>query len=237
MKARYFPNSDILHYSFRSGISYTWRSIFKGVHLLKEGIIWRIDNGESVRIWEDPWLPKELTRKPATPKGTNLLIKVSELINPVTGVWDEQLIRETFWPEDANEILRIPIAENLEDWPAWCFDAKGLFSVKSAYKVVVARRDIVACWDASTSGAVRDGSDFERHRIWKLNVPNKVKMFMWHFAHNSLPVRRNLARRGVVIDMRCPICTRLDEDSGHLFFKCKYAKLCWRMMNMEPIRV
>jgi len=90
----------------------------KGVHLLKEGIIWRIDNGESVRIWEDPWLPKELTRNPATPKGTNLLINVSELINPVTGVWDEQLIRETFWPEDANEILRIPIAENLEDWPA-----------------------------------------------------------------------------------------------------------------------
>jgi len=71
-----------------------------------------------VRIWEDPWLPKGLTRKPATPIRTNLLIKVSELINPIKGVWDEQLIRETFWPEDANEILRIPIAENLEDWPA-----------------------------------------------------------------------------------------------------------------------
>jgi hypothetical protein len=92
-----------------------------------------------VRIWEDPWLPKGLTRKPATPKGANLLIKVNELINPVTGEWDEQLVRETFWPEDANEILRITIAENLEDWPAWYFDAKGLFSVKSAYKVAVAR--------------------------------------------------------------------------------------------------
>ena len=74
-------------------------------------------------------------------------------------------------------------------------------------------------------------------KIWKLKVPNKVKMFMWHFAHNSLPVRRNLARRGVVIDTRCPVCTRLDEDSGHLFFKCKYAKLCWRLMNMEHIRI
>jgi len=160
----------------------------KGVGLLKEGIIWRIGNGESVRIWEDPWLPKGLTRKPATPKGTNLLIKVSELINPVTGVWDEQLIRETFWPEDANEILRISIAENLEDWHVWYFDAKCLFSVKSAYKVAVARRDTLASWDASTSGNVRDDSDFECYRIWKLNVPNKVKIFMWRFAHNSLPV-------------------------------------------------
>ena len=109
----------------------------KGVDLLKEGIIWRIGNGENVRIWEDPWLPKGLTRKPATPKGTNLLIKVSELINPVTCVWDEQLICEIFWPEDANEILRIPIVKNLEDWPAWYFDAKCLFSVKSSYKVAV----------------------------------------------------------------------------------------------------
>jgi len=56
-------------------------------------------------------VPKGLTRKPATPKGANLLIKVSELINSVTSEWDEQIIREIFWPEGANEILRIPIAE------------------------------------------------------------------------------------------------------------------------------
>jgi hypothetical protein len=32
----------------------------------------------------------------------------------------------------------------LEDWPTWYFDAKGLFLVKSAYKVAVARRDTLA---------------------------------------------------------------------------------------------
>lgn len=51
----------------------------RGVELLKEGLIWRIGNGKSVKIWVDPWLPKGLTRKVATPRGTNLLIKVSEL--------------------------------------------------------------------------------------------------------------------------------------------------------------
>jgi hypothetical protein len=48
---------------------------------------------------------------------------------------------DLFWPKDAAEILRIPIDEQMEDWPAWHFDAKGLFSVKSAYKLVVAVRD------------------------------------------------------------------------------------------------
>ena len=166
----------------------------KGVDLLKEGIIWRIGNCKSVRIWEDPSLPKALTRNPATPKGANLLIKVNELINPVTGEWDEQLVRETFLSEDANEILRIPIAENLDDWPAWYFDAKGLFFVKSAYKAAVARRDRLAGWDASTSWTVRDDSVFEWYRIWKLKVPKKVKTFMWHFAHNSLPVRKKFSK-------------------------------------------
>jgi hypothetical protein len=59
LKAKYFPHSDILQCTPRTGISYSWRSILKGAELIKEGIIWRIGNGEKVRIWEDPWLPRE----------------------------------------------------------------------------------------------------------------------------------------------------------------------------------
>jgi hypothetical protein len=56
-------------------------------------------------------------------------------------------------------------------------------------------------------------------------------------SHNSLPVRKNVANRGVDLDTKCPVCRRMDEDCGHLFFKCKFAKLCWRLMNMEFIRI
>jgi hypothetical protein len=37
-------------------------------------------------------------------------------------------------------------------------------------------------------------------------------------------------------DTRCPMCNRLDEDCGHLFFKCKRAKECWRILNLEEYR-
>jgi hypothetical protein len=60
-------------------------------------------------------------------------------------------------------------------------------------------------------------------------------MFIWRLAHNSLPVRRNLAQRGVKTDTICPVCHRLDEDSAHLFFKCKKARECWRAMDLEHI--
>ena len=109
-----------------------------------------------------------------------MLTKVSELIDPLTGEWDEQLIRDIFWPQDADEILRIPINDQMEDWSAWHFDAKGQFSVKSAYKLAVLRREAQTGQDASSS-TCGNGSErnFQWIKIWQLKVPNKVKMFVW----------------------------------------------------------
>jgi hypothetical protein len=74
-------------------MSYTWRSILKGVEVLKKGIVWRIGDGSKVNLWEDPWLPREPSRKPITPRGHVLMSKVSELINPIICSWDEDLVR------------------------------------------------------------------------------------------------------------------------------------------------
>jgi hypothetical protein len=46
-------------------------------------------------------------------------------------------MEDTFWTEDAAIILNIPTYENVPDWPVWHFDSKGIFSVRSAYKLVV----------------------------------------------------------------------------------------------------
>jgi hypothetical protein len=96
LKARYFPNVSILEATANNGISYTWRSILKGCKLLKEGLIWRIGNGEEVNIWNDPWLAREGSRCPVTPRGQCVYTKVAELINPITNAWDEMLVRDTF---------------------------------------------------------------------------------------------------------------------------------------------
>jgi hypothetical protein len=71
----------------------TWRSILKGVKLLKEGLIWRVGDGSHINMWTDMWLNREGSRLLVTPKGQCLLSKVNELICPVTGQWDEELVR------------------------------------------------------------------------------------------------------------------------------------------------
>jgi hypothetical protein len=47
---KYFPNGDLIAAKPLIGMSYVWRSISKGLEVLKEGIIWRFGDGSKVRI-------------------------------------------------------------------------------------------------------------------------------------------------------------------------------------------
>lgn len=124
----------------------------------------------------------------------------------------------------------------MEDTPAWQFYQTGVFSVKSAYKLDIRLRDQHMHRDASSSTAEDTTlSEFPWNRIWNLQLPNKVKMFLWRLAHNSLPLRVNLRRRGVNLDTIYPLCSRLDEDGPHSFFRCKAVKACRRQINLENI--
>lgn len=92
------------------GISYSWRSLVRGVQAMKKGTIWReMGDGEQIRIWDDPWIPRGLTRWPIPPRGAVLLTKVSELIDPGTGTWDVHLLKNIFWEDDVKKIMVIPV--------------------------------------------------------------------------------------------------------------------------------
>jgi hypothetical protein len=215
------------------GMSYAWRSILKGFDLLKQGLIWRVGDGADLNIWSDPWIPRGMTRKPITPRGASLLSKVEELIGPVTGGWDTQLIRDTFWEEDAQLILAIPLHGGMENRAAWHFDKKGAFSVKSAYKVFRANHVICSRSGGASSSNSDPGRNILWSKIWNIQCANKVKHFVWRFCHNSHPLHMNLKRRGMVLDTRCVVCNRLDEDGAHLFFKCKPMVKVWEYLVLS----
>lgn len=235
LKAKYYPTMSVLEAKPKDGMSYTWRSILRGLEIMKKGMIWRVGDGSNLKIWSDPWLPRDNSRKPFTPKGASLLRYVHELINPITGSWDEGLINDTFWPEDADIILSLPLFVDNENRLAWHFDKKGMFSVRSAYKVC--REDFLrAATRNGAQGSSGAGSTNVWDKLWKMECPNKVKHFLWRLTHNSHPLRCNLARQGMKINTVCPVCNRLNEDGGHQFFKCKFAKKVWRELCLERER-
>ena len=136
LKAKYYPNVNLLQATLKSGASFTWQSIMKGLETFKLGYIWRIGTGENVNIWSDPWVPASPDRKVISNRGQTILSVVSDLIDPHTGAWDEPLIRSIFNPVDARRIMQIPIYHNaFDDFIAWNPDQRGVFLVRSVYRL------------------------------------------------------------------------------------------------------
>ena len=127
----------------------------------------------------------------------------------------------------------------MDDILAWHYDPKGIFSVKSTYRVFCdeQNRSSKNDWAASSSS---NGGESEKvwSTIWNMQASSRLKHFLWRLAHNSLALRLNLKRRGVQVeDDRCVMCNRLGKDGAHLFLKCKQARELWRRAGLEQIRL
>lgn len=65
-------------------------------------------------------------------------------------------------------------------------------------------------------------------RIWNLQIPHKIKYFLWRFCRKNLPVRNLLRGRSVVVPIVCAQCVGKIEHLLHLFFDCRFAQECWQ---------
>lgn len=138
---------------------------------------WRIRNGDRVRIYNSSRIPRPSTFKIISAPTLPLDATVSMLING-EHQWNEHLIRQHFLPEDADHILKIILPKSPRpDGQLWAFDKHGNYSVKSGYQVAL-RLKFPDC----PSSSKRNSSEW--HAIWKLDIPEKVKIFMWRAAQN-----------------------------------------------------
>ncbi|KAM1529591.1 hypothetical protein ACFX1Z_018776 [Malus domestica] len=64
LKARYFPNCDFLQATRGSHLSWVWVSLLEGRKMMENGALWQIGNGETVKAWNDNWLPDMERLKP-----------------------------------------------------------------------------------------------------------------------------------------------------------------------------
>lgn len=97
LRAKYYPDGNLLKAGPKKGSSFTWQSIVDGLRTFMRGHIWRVGSGEKINICEDHWVPGSPSRKIEASKGHVLLQNVDELIDPITRRWDEELIRVFSW--------------------------------------------------------------------------------------------------------------------------------------------
>lgn len=106
----------------------------------------------------------------------------------------------------------------------WKENGSQIFTVKIAYRV--------ALWLNNQSWAEHSLARDHRpmwNKIWSLNMPLKVRMFIWRACSNCVPTRDNLHRRR--IDPQCQICHHRAETVSHILWECPFARNVWAMFK------
>jgi hypothetical protein len=166
-------------------------------------------------------------------RGNAIVTKVSDLIDPYSGQWDESLLRNIFNAVDAKRILQIPLnTHGFEDFIAWGFSQNGIYTVRSAYHLQWKHQF------GPPAGQVVQGSSSANpiwRSIWKLKIPSKIKIFIWRALHGILPLKSILVNRHIGTSGECPICQLGPEDIQHLLFLCPVATDIWRALGVSNL--
>lgn len=82
LKSLYFPNSSILEAEGGRFPSYLWKSMLWARELLLKGLRFRVGDGRNIKMFQDPWIPKESTFKPIFLDRSMINASVSDFITP-----------------------------------------------------------------------------------------------------------------------------------------------------------
>lgn len=96
----------------------------------------------------------------------------------------------------------------------WKYEAKGLYTVKSFYKIINFR------------GVLPGNIPV----VWRIKIPPRIQIFLWLLDKNKLLTRDNLHKRQNVPDRTCLFCSD-PESACHLFFECVVAAELWRVVG------
>ncbi|XP_075670045.1 uncharacterized protein LOC142639793 [Castanea sativa] len=214
-------------YSEKNGF-YAWRSILKGREVIMRGMRWRIGDGNSVRIYHDKWLPATEHGRVFSPvSNSNSEALVSTLIDHETCSWREAEVDRLFLPMEASIIKAIPLSfSNRCDTIFWPRNHDEVYFVKSGYKLLME----MECGNGAASSSSSMGAMKSTwNGIWKLEVPNRIRLLLWRAGNDSLPTRVNLAGCKMSTETTCSLCNLEPEDTLHALWKCPLLSTIWQV--------
>jgi ribonuclease HI len=138
---------------------------------------------------------------------------------------------------DVEIIQLIPISQtNQPDFWAWQYDKMGIFSVRSAYKMMEETRRRRVDWlEGREASSNVEGEDASWKKLWKLKVPSKLRIFAWRLARSSLPTGEERKRRHMSTTASCPICNAACDSWGHSLLECNMARSVWSLWDEEDV--
>lgn len=128
-----------MHLSEVSLNSFIWRSIHSAKGIVERGVRWHVGNGQCIRIWDDKWIPNSSSHQIISPrKSCSRVSMVSDPIGVEKKSWNLDILNQVFLPFEVEIIEGIPLSNHMPvDKKIWSETTNGIFSVRSAYKIVL----------------------------------------------------------------------------------------------------
>lgn len=82
-----------------------------------------------------------------------------------------------------------------------------------------------SCYRKEANLKAEDTNNSFWQKLWKLEIHDQIKIFLWKVTVNVIPIRDALDRRISGIDVCCPICGDELETRLHLFKDCAVVKV------------
>ncbi|XP_074287942.1 uncharacterized protein LOC141613105 [Silene latifolia] len=223
MKAKYYPNEELMSASIGGNPSYTWRGIIEARDAVFSGFRRRIGDGLSTRVWGDAWIPSTHTGKVLSPcpQGYEHWM-VADLLGDGAGGWNEEKLAQVLLPFECSHVASIRLSHNRppDEW-YWCAERDGIYTVKSAY-----------CRLAGENFDMGETSDWERekwlwNRLWNIPVWPRIKLFFWQLCSEALATKANIVSRIGGEYPFCSFCHSNFESSLHIMRDCWVAQQVW----------
>ncbi|XP_074292350.1 uncharacterized protein LOC141619219 [Silene latifolia] len=230
MRAKYYPDGSILTADLGHNPSYTWRGLLEARKVMECGLRRRIGDGVETSVWRDAWILGTQSGRVLSPcqQGREEM-RVSELLNVDGRSWNLELVNATFLPFERERIWNIRLGDTrTRDLWFWEPERDGVYTVKTAYKLLVGAR---------LSVDYGDMSEWERekwlwNRLWKVPVWPRIRLFFWQLCSEALATGANIASRVRGENFLCPLCNSCFESSLHLFRDCWVANRVWEGLSL-----
>lgn len=226
-KAKYFSKSHFLDAELGFNPSYKWRSIWEARIVILARARWKVGLGTNIKIVGQPWLPDDQNSYVTSISPALCDNTVSNLLSLDSKTWDEDILRDLFNDRDQQCIRSIKLNEEEgEDILYWCKENSGLYTVKSAYRLLLLRKNL---WQHNETSSIWC-------RLWKIKALPKVINCMWRALSHCFPTLSMLWSRYVPVVDICPVCNATDESIFHALVTCHFAQQCWNV-DIPEVRV
>jgi hypothetical protein len=134
--------------------------------------------------------------------------------------WDAEKLEQMFLPRDVEIIKQIPLSlRRPRDKLIWTGTKSGIFTVKSAYRLLIQQ----SCGDSSSSSnGIRSERDLWS-AIWTAQVQPKIRLFIWRTCLDILPTKTKLFDKGLIHSVSCLWCEEEPETLSHVLWQCEFA--------------